>query len=118
MPVTSRTMAFAAALVAIFWLTGFLPSKNASADAIATRNCKMDAIKQSVCIYQAILEDVDKNYSMRGGGGISRVVQNSTTSYSVHLLQEGREDVRSYEVKVASNGKVTITNVTEKTISH
>ena len=55
---------------------------------------------------------------MRGGGGISRVVQNSTTSYSVHLLQEGREDVRSYEVKVASNGKVTITNVTEKTISH
>ena len=63
MPVTSRTMAFAAALVAIFWLTGFLPSKKASADAIATRNCKMDAIKQSVCIYQAILEDVDKNYS-------------------------------------------------------
>lgn len=78
----------------------------------------MDAIKQSVCIYQAILEDVDKNYSMRGGGGISRVVQNSTTSYSVYLLQEGREDVRVYEVKVAPNGKVTLTSVTEQTITH
>ena len=114
----NRIIAFAVALTAIFWLSGFSPSKKAGGDAIATRNCKMDAIKQSVCIYQAILEDVDKNYSMRGGGGISRVVQNSTTSYSVHLLQEGREDVRIYEVKVASNGKVTITNVTEKTISH
>lgn len=78
----------------------------------------MDAIKQSVCIYEAILEDVDKNYSMRGGGGISRIMQKSTTSYSVHILQEGREDVRIYEVKVDPNGKVTITNTTETTVSH
>lgn len=78
----------------------------------------IDAIKQSVCIYQAILADVDKNYPMRGGGGISRIVQNSTTSYSVYLLQEGREDVRIYEVKLLANGQVTISNVTEQTISH
>lgn len=78
----------------------------------------MDSVKQSVCIYEAILEDVDKNYPMRGGGGISRIVQDSTTSYSVYLLQEGQEDVRTYEVKIAPNGKVTITNMTEKTISH
>lgn len=78
----------------------------------------MDIIKQSVCIYQAILADVDKNYPMRGGGGISRIVQNSTTSYSVHLLQEGREDVRIYEVKLLANGQVTITGVREETITH
>lgn len=77
----------------------------------------MDAIKQSVCIYAAILEDVDKNYPMRGGGGISRIVQNSTTSYSVHLSQEGHVDVRTYEVKIAPNGKVTITGMTEETLS-
>ncbi|HAS86232.1 MAG TPA: hypothetical protein DCS31_05465 [Candidatus Competibacteraceae bacterium] len=114
----NRIIAFAVALTAIFWLSGFSPSKKAGGDAVATRNCKMDAIKQSVCVYQAILDDVDKNYSLRGGGGISRIVQNSTSTYSVHLLQEEREDVRTYEVKVAPNGTVTITGVTEKTISH
>ncbi len=113
----SKIVAFAAALATVFWLTGLSPSKQASADTLAARNCMMDAIKQSVCIYQAILEDVDKNYPMRGGGGIGRIVQNSTTSYSVYLLQEGHQDVRIYEVKVAK-GKVTITSVTEKTITH
>ena len=114
----SRIMAFAAALTAAFWLTGFSPSNKASADTIAARNCKMDVIKQSVCIYEAILADVDKNYPMRGGGGIGRIVQNSTTSYSAYILQEGHEDVRIYEVKVLPNGKVTITSVTEKTVTH
>lgn len=112
-----RIMAFTVVLTAVFWLIGLSPSK-ASDNSPTTRNCKMDPITQSVCIYQAILEDVDKNYSQRGGGGIGRIVQNATTTYSVHLLQEGREDVRVYEVKVAANGKVTITNVTEKTVSH
>lgn len=78
----------------------------------------MDAIKRSICIYQTILEDVDKNYPMRGGGRIGRIAQNSTTSYSTYLLQEGREDVRIYEVKVAPDGKVTIARVTEETVTH
>ena len=114
----NRTMAVAAVFVAAFWLTGLSPSNKASADTITARNCKMDVIKQSVCIYEAILADVDKNYPMRGGGGIGRIVQNSTTSYSAYILQEGREDVRIYEVKVLPNGKVTITSVTEETVTH
>ena len=108
----------AAAFVAAFWLIGLSPSETASADTITARNCTMDAIKRSICIYQAILEDVDKNYPLRGGGGIGRIVQNSTTSYSAYILQEGHEDVRIYEVKVAPNGKVTIANVTEQTVTH
>lgn len=108
----------AAAFVAAFWLIGLSPSKTASAATPATRSCTMDAIKRSICIYQAILEDVDKHYPMRGGGGIGRIVQNSTTSYSAYLLQEGHEDVRTYEVKVAPDGKVTIARVTEETVTH
>ncbi|MBL8250117.1 MAG: hypothetical protein JNK31_00455 [Candidatus Competibacter sp.] len=111
-------IAFAAALAATFWLTGLSPLQKANAATIAARNCTMDAIKQSVCIYRAILDDVDKNYPMRGGGGIGRIVQNSTTSYSAYILQEEREDVRIYEVKITSDGKVTITSVTEETVTH
>ena len=77
-----------------------------------------DVIEQSVCIHKAILDDVAKNYPHRGGGGIARIVQDSTTSYSVYLLQEGREDVRTYEVKVGAKGNVTITHITEKTVTH
>lgn len=112
-----KMMAFAAVLAAAFGPTGVSPSQTASATTPATRNCMMDAIKQSVCIYEAILADVDKNYPMRGGGGIGRIVQNSTTSYSAYLLQEGHEDVRIYEVKIVK-GKVRITSVTEETITH
>lgn len=77
----------------------------------------MDVIEQSVCIYKAILDDVATNYRMRGGGGISRLVQSSTTSYSVYIQQEGHQDVRTYEVKTGPKGKVTITSVTEATVS-
>lgn len=114
----NKMLTHTAAFVAAFWLIGFSPSETASADTITARNCTMDAIKRSICIYQAILEDVDKHYPMRGGGGIGRIVQNSTTSYSVYLLQEGHEDVRIYEVKVAPGGKATITRVTEETVTH
>ena len=82
------------------------------------KDCAKDAIEQSVCIYKAILDDVAKSYPMRGGGGIGRIVQDSTTTYSVYLLQEGHEDVRTYEVKIGTKGKVTIAGVTERTVSH
>ena len=111
-------MAFAAVFAAAFWLAELSLFNQAAAATTTARNCTMDPIKQSVCIYEAILADVDKNYPMRGGGGISRIVQNSTTSYSVHILQEGHEDVRTYEIKILSGGKVAITSVAEKTLSH
>ncbi|HOB62900.1 MAG TPA: hypothetical protein PKI41_12410 [Candidatus Competibacteraceae bacterium] len=111
-------MALAAVWAAASGLAGFLSLQTANAATPATRNCTMDAIKQSICIYEAILADVDKNYPMRGGGGIGRIVQNSTTSYSIYILQEEREDVRKYTVQVDPKGKVTILSVTEETITH
>ncbi len=45
------------------------------ADAQQSRTCAMDPVQQSICIYQAILADVAKSYTTRGGGGISSIVQ-------------------------------------------
>lgn len=91
---------------------------HSDAKASPPENCAADAVSQSVCIYKTILADVNKNYRMRGGGGISRIVQNSSTSYSAHISQEGREDVRNYEIEIAPKGKVTIKNVTENADAH
>lgn len=114
----TRITALGAALGLCVGSLGLVVPTSPRAQAPAARTCKMDPIKQSICIYQAILDDVDRNYATRGGGGIARIVQNSTNSYAVHLLQEGREDVRTYEVKTSPGGKVTITGVTEKTLRH
>lgn len=77
----------------------------------------MDPIQQSICIYQAILADVDKTYKLRGGGGISSVKQTSSTTFTVTIAQEGREDLLNYTVKIGSAGKVEIVNKTEATHS-
>ena len=53
----------------------------------------MDPVQQSICIYQAILADVAKTYTPRGGGGISSIVQTSTTTFTVQIAQEARKDL-------------------------
>ncbi|HJQ55772.1 MAG TPA: hypothetical protein VJ890_02625 [Vineibacter sp.] len=78
----------------------------------------MDPVQQSICIYQAILADVAKTYTARGGGGISSIVQTSTTTFTVQLAQEGRKDLLHYTVKVGADGKVEIVSKTEGTRSY
>ena len=75
----------------------------------------MDPVQQSICIYQAILADVAKTYTLRGGGGISSIMQTSTTTFTVQIGQEGRKDLLNYTVKVSSDGKVEIVGKTEST---
>jgi hypothetical protein len=80
-----------------------------SAYAKKPMKCNDDAIKQSVCIYQAILADVDKTYyPLRGGGGIGSIEETSTWNYKVKILQEGRIDHIDYTVKIGAGGKVKI----------
>src|SRR5215475_1591660 len=69
------------------------------AHAQHSRTCAMNPIQESICIYQAILADVAKTYSHRGGGGISSIVQTSTTAFTVQIAQEGKVDLLSYTVK-------------------
>ena len=78
----------------------------------------MDPVQQSICIYQAILADVAKTYKPRGGGGISSIVQTSTTTFTVQIAQEGRTDLLNYTVKIGPDGKVEIVGKTESTRSY
>ncbi|TWS96133.1 hypothetical protein [Reyranella sp. CPCC 100927] len=88
------------------------------ADAQQPRTCTMDPVQQSICVYQAILADVAKTYTQRGGGGISSIVQNSTTTFTVQIAQEGRKDVLNYTVKIGADGKVEIVERKEGTRSY
>ena len=78
----------------------------------------MDPVQQSICVYQAILADVAKTYTPRGGGGISSIVQTSTTTFTVQIAQEGRKDLLNYTVKIGADGKVEIVERTESTKSY
>jgi hypothetical protein len=88
------------------------------AHAQKSRNCAMDPVQQSVCIYQAILADVAKTYGQRGGGGISSIVQTSSTTFTVQIAQESRRDLVNYTVKISSDGGVAIVDKTESTQSY
>jgi hypothetical protein len=78
----------------------------------------MDPIQQSIRIYQAILADVAKTYTPRGGGGINSIVQTSTTTFTVQIAQEGREDLLNYTVTIGADGIVEIAGKTEGTKPH
>src|SRR5262245_3215387 len=83
-----------------------------------SRTCAMEPVQQSISDYQAILADVAKTYKTRGGGGISSIVQTSTTTFTVQIAQEGRTDLLNYTVKIGADGKVDIVGKTESTKSY
>jgi hypothetical protein len=102
-----------AAVAVAFWLA-ILALPAGATDAA----CSKDVIEQSVCIYQAILADIRKNYRLRGGGGISSITQNSTTSFTAGLAQEGRVDLLHYEIKLDASGRVSIAGRSQGTRSY
>ena len=84
-----------------------------SAYAKQPKQCNDDPVKQSVCIYQSILADVDKTYRPRGGGGIGSIVETTTMAYRVKIFQEGRTDYVDYTVRIGTGGMVEIVNKKE-----
>lgn len=111
-------LAAAVLVIAAVRLVGSSPPSPAEADTQPSRNCAMDPLKQSICIYETILADVDRTYPHRGGGGISSIVQKSTTSFTVQIAQEGRKDLITYEIEIGEDGEVTITGKEESTVSY
>lgn len=81
------------------------------------KRCQMNAIERSRCIIEAILADIGKNYSQVGGGGISAIKQNSTTSYTVSISQEGHVDLLTYEVATDAKGGIRVSKSGETTQS-
>lgn len=66
----------------------------------AATDSRKDAIEQSVCIHEAILADIRANDPLRGGGAISAITQNSSTSLTASISQEGRVELLHYEIKL------------------
>lgn len=110
---------FAGALLAALaiWGTSLARAEKQSAPQHSAEECKMDPVAQSICVYELILEDIRANYPLKGGGGISGIVQTSTTGFTARLEQEGRVDVRSYEIRFGADGSPAIASVTESTES-
>jgi len=72
------------------------------------KRCQMNAIERSKCIIEAILADISRTYKDVGGGGISAIKQNSTTSFTVSIAQEERVDLLTYEATIDGKGKVSV----------
>lgn len=77
----------------------------------------MEAVEQSICILETLLADVRTSYRLRGGGGISGIVQKGTRQFQVQIAQEGRVDLIDYEVSVAADGSVKIASRKESSSS-
>ena len=97
----------AAAVAALFWGAGGAVAEKSTLKA-NFKDCTMDALNQSVCIYQLILDDLKATYPFPGGGGIQSIVQRSTTGFVASMGQEERVDEISYEIAIAADGSVSI----------
>lgn len=76
----------------------------------SNKDCTKNALTQSRCIIDAILNDIVKTYPLTGGGGISSIKQESTWVYTVSILQEERIDLIAYTVEISREGIVAITD--------
>jgi hypothetical protein len=95
-----------------------LPANHASAGKTKSEECGMDAVSQSICVYRLILDDIDAKVTMRGGGGVTAIIQKSDDVFEARLAQEGHEDIRSYQLDLSDEAKPRIKAVTESTKSY
>jgi len=82
----------------------------------ASKQCKDDNLHRAICMVELITEDLDAHYDGVGGGGISQIKADSSTSYTVSLPQEERIDMFTYEFEV-KGGTVSIKRKTPSTQS-
>lgn len=82
----------------------------------ASKSCKDDNLHRAICMVELIMEDLNAHYDGVGGGGISQIKAESSTSYTVSLPQEERVDLITYAFE-AKDGKVTLKSKTPSTQS-
>ena len=91
-------------------------------DTIAMDN-KIDACNNDNAVFQSqlkinfIIEDILKDYSGIGGGGIRSIKLVATNKYEVSISREERIDVFTYELNMDSSCNITLINKSESTIN-
>ena len=83
----------------------------------AHTECKLDDLSRSLCMIELILQDVRSGYDQLGGGGVSSIQAESSTSYTIALPQEERIDRLTYVFEVDADGTVRIQSRTPSTTS-
>jgi hypothetical protein len=78
----------------------------------SSSTCGDTPLGQSLCMIEAVLNDVEATYTQTGGGGISGIKLIATKTYRVSISQEERVDTITYELDI-KNGKAVISNRTE-----
>ncbi|MDT8857625.1 hypothetical protein RNZ50_21785 [Paracoccaceae bacterium Fryx2] len=91
-----------------------LPALAETATPPLSKECQMDALHRSACIFELILDDLKATFPLTGGGGISAIKQDSTTSFTASISQEEGVHHVTYEIAIAEDGKVSIANKVEK----
>ena len=80
-------------------------------------NCHNNAIARSLCIFEAILNDIGETYKLAGGGGISSIKQDATWVYTVSISEKERINQITYTLEMSPDNKILISNRKETTKS-
>jgi hypothetical protein len=84
--------------------------------ADTSSGCK-SALGRSTTIINALLVDLNKNYTHTAGGGITEIKQSASDSFVISIAQEERIDQFHYQIKLDDDCKVKIIRKTETTKS-
>lgn len=83
----------------------------------AHADCKESPVKRSICMIEAVLQDVKASYPHQSGGGVSQIRLAATDTYVVSISQEERVDLITYKLAIDAKGKVLIKERSEGTKS-
>ncbi len=97
-----------AAVMALTVPSLFGPGQNVARATEISKECQMEALEQTACAIELILQDLRANYSFSGGGGISNIHQTATTTFVVTVGRDESDDTFTYEFAFAPDGSVTL----------
>lgn len=83
------------------------PTLASTARSVATPSasmlCGTSTLERTACMIELMLADIRATYDWPDGGGISQIVGESSTSYTVSLPQEERADLITYDFEVSGD---------------
>ncbi|MBP0483303.1 hypothetical protein [Sagittula salina] len=74
----------------------------------------MTPLETSLCAMRAILDNVEQDYGMPGGDGVSEIRRTGPDTWVVEMLQEERADIWTYTLSI-EDGAARITDVKKAT---